>query len=483
MKSRALVAVATAAAIALTAAPAGATTMNVNTLEDGFDADGKCALREAVEASRKNKKEDGCPKGSTSRDTIKLKDQTYQLSFITTNENVNVNGDLDFTGGGPVTLLGKGKGKTDILQNAGDRIVDVHGAGNLNVERLRLGSGDVSALGASEGRGGDARVTGGRLAIKNSVVNSSDAYVGGGVYASGNSGKLSLSNVEMGSTEAVVGGAIGVQSGATATITRTTVSNVGVDSATESTRGAILSNDGGELVKVIESTFQGSTASAAGVGHAASGGAIYSNGDLLVLRSLIQGNNTTAAQDNTAEHGGALYLASGDVSIVNSTIFNNQAGGPGDNDGLGGGIYSSIANVDVDLSTFDSNSGTSAGDAVATVAGSTELLGSLIDDSPDPCFGDDVASDGYNVSEDDDAGGDCGFIASDVRDVSTGTGSVADNGGPTLTIAINSASPARDRVPKNLCKPATSRVDQRGFERPRGDKCDSGAFEFNAKAP
>jgi CSLREA domain-containing protein len=121
-----LIGVATLAALAATAVPAGATTINVNTIEDGFDEDGKCALREAVEAARLNKKEDGCARGEASRDVIKLKEADYQLSFITSNENSNANGDFDFTGGGPVTVLGQGKAKTSIHQNAADRVIDVH---------------------------------------------------------------------------------------------------------------------------------------------------------------------------------------------------------------------------------------------------------------------------------------------------------------------------------------------------------------------
>lgn len=463
------------------AGSAGATTIKVNTLEDGFDEDGKCALREAVEASRKNKKEDGCAKGQTKRDVIELKGKIYPLIFITSNEDSNVNGDLDFTGGGPVSVVGKGKGKTEILQNSSDRVIDVQDGGKVTLSKLRLGNGNVAGLGASEGRGGNARVRGGSLTISKSEVSSSDAVVGGGVYADGGA-KLKLKRSVMDGTDATVaGGAVGVQSDATATLQRVTVSNTNAISSTEAVRGGVVASDGGD-VRVVESTLQASSATASGANDGASGGAIYSNGDLLVNRSLIQGNNTDADDDNIAEHGGGIHAASGDARIVNSTIFNNEAGGPGANDGLGGGLYVGAADVIVDHTTFDSNDGSSAGDAIGHTGGSVGIFGSLIDDSVDPCFGT-VSSLGFNVSEEEDPQGDCGFIASDLRDVSTGTvgGLPTDNGGPTLTVAIIATSLARDRVPANLCKEATDKVDQRGFVRPKGDACDAGAFEFNAK--
>jgi CSLREA domain-containing protein len=53
---------------------------------------------------------------------------------------------------------------------------------------------------------------------------------------------------------------------------------------------------------------------------------------------------------------------------------------------------------------------------------------------------------------------------------------LADNGGPTLTQALNSGSPAIDAVPTSGAGcPAT---DQRGISRPQGRACDIGAFEF-----
>ena len=62
-----------------------------------------------------------------------------------------------------------------------------------------------------------------------------------------------------------------------------------------------------------------------------------------------------------------------------------------------------------------------------------------------------------------------------------------DNGGPTLTIALQPTSPAIDAVRHNACPPPAT--DQRGFLRPAhgdhvpGARCDIGAFQFDALPP
>jgi hypothetical protein len=53
-------------------------------------------------------------------------------------------------------------------------------------------------------------------------------------------------------------------------------------------------------------------------------------------------------------------------------------------------------------------------------------------------------------------------------------GVLANNGGPTQTMAIALASPARDAIAMAAC--AVTR-DQRGVHRPQGTRCDIGAYE------
>ena len=58
-------------------------------------------------------------------------------------------------------------------------------------------------------------------------------------------------------------------------------------------------------------------------------------------------------------------------------------------------------------------------------------------------------------------------------------GPLADNGGPTLTMALLPGSPAIDAGDTSLA-PAT---DQRGFPRPAGLAADIGAFEYGSVMP
>ncbi|MFL5797081.1 MAG: choice-of-anchor Q domain-containing protein [Actinomycetota bacterium] len=53
-------------------------------------------------------------------------------------------------------------------------------------------------------------------------------------------------------------------------------------------------------------------------------------------------------------------------------------------------------------------------------------------------------------------------------------GALADNGGPTLTLALLTGSPALNVIPPVSCAVT---VDQRGVHRPQGLRCDVGSFE------
>jgi hypothetical protein len=60
---------------------------------------------------------------------------------------------------------------------------------------------------------------------------------------------------------------------------------------------------------------------------------------------------------------------------------------------------------------------------------------------------------------------------------------LADNGGPTPTVALLPESPAIDAIPVSDCLDADGAplpTDQRGTARPQGAACDIGAFEFSS---
>ena len=88
-----------------------------------------------------------------------------------------------------------------------------------------------------------------------------------------------------------------------------------------------------------------------------------------------------------------------------------------------------------------------------------------------------VKSAGYNVFDKEDP--ECPAKGKDkvVEDVKYDSTTPEDNGGPTLTLGLKKSSKAVDLVPVKKCE----KVDQRGFDRPKGSKCDAGALERGAK--
>ncbi len=76
----------------------------------------------------------------------------------------------------------------------------------------------------------------------------------------------------------------------------------------------------------------------------------------------------------------------------------------------------------------------------------------------------------------------CSFTrkTNDKLDTNPKLGSLADNGGPTLTLALLAGSPALDVIAPAVCGAAT---DQRGVHRPQGPRCDIGSFERNVGGP
>ena len=161
----------------------------------------------------------------------------------------------------------------------------------------------------------------------------------------------------------------------------------------------------------------------------------------LDLRSLT-------VSDGSNIVGGAIFNA-GPLKVTNSTFSGNRATGGGT---LLNGENSSmtLGNTIVANSTFGGNC-------------SFE-------------FGNPITDGGYNIDDD----GTCGFTQDTGSLPNTNPlldpAGLADNGGPTLTIALQPESPAVDLVGHEACPPP--KTDQRGVERPQGEACDSGSFEL-----
>jgi hypothetical protein len=209
-------------------------------------------------------------------------------------------------------------------------------------------------------------------------------------------------------------------------------------------------------------------------GKSGNGGAIYNDtGTLTVTNCTVSSNVSTA--------DGAGLRNDGTATIVNSTFANNIA----DNDG--GGIANvGTAALTVKSSTFFQNKGASvaAGNLFNSAFGAATLEGDIFvtATNDDNCQGNTagITDGGYNISDD----ASCPFsgTSQNSTDAQLSSMGLADNGGPTETIALLSISPAIDQVPPASCTDANGdplTTDQRGFTRPAAGQndCDIGAFE------
>jgi predicted outer membrane repeat protein len=219
-----------------------------------------------------------------------------------------------------------------------------------------------------------------------------------------------------------------MNSGATLALNKLTIAN---GNQQDGFGGGLL-NIGGALT-VTNSTFSGNTAG--------DGGGIYNAGNLTVTNSTFSGNSATAS-------GGGIFNIGGTLTVTNSTFSGNSAPS-------GGGIY-------------NSNSGPAATVTNSILAASTG----------GNCGGNAIVNGGFNISDDANCSfgtstGANGTIIGDNVNPQLSASGLANNGGPTQTIALQPNSPAIDGIPIAQC-PST---DQRGDPRP--DPADSGASNLS----
>jgi hypothetical protein len=229
--------------------------------------------------------------------------------------------------------------------------------------------------------------------------------------------------------------------------------------------GGGIYNGAGSTLNLIDSTVSNNTS-----GYA--GGGVYSffDTDVYVERSTISGN--------IALDVGGGFRGLGDLVILNSTVSGNTSTA-----WHGGGGFFTDAVTNVINSTIVSNlspAGTAGGFFVGTFTDASAALSvanSIVSENANfNCFAGffgagavSLVSDGYNVSGD----ASCNLVAAgDQPATSPLIDGLADNGGSTLTHALQPGSPAIDAANAAFCPP----TDQRGVARDAA--CDVGAFEF-----
>jgi large repetitive protein len=243
--------------------------------------------------------------------------------------------------------------------------------------------------------------------------------------------------------------------------------------------------DGKGRLVISGSTFAGNHAGSGDANGQSAGGAIsFDGGALEVVNSTFNANRI----DGTffGDGGGAVFVfpESSTATFTDSTIDGNQATGRA----FGGGI----AAEEFDRPTRGRHARSAAAapssdtPVVITgsiVAGNTEepaqdvpsrSTAAAAATEPSDCAGL-IGSGGHNIESADT----CDFDQTgDQQNSDPKVAALADNGGPTATMAIGKESPAFDKGGD-----ACEKTDQRGVTRPQFAHCDIGAFELAAPAP
>jgi hypothetical protein len=240
------------------------------------------------------------------------------------------------------------------------------------------------------------------------------------------------------------------------------------------------------------------------------GGGIYNSGTLIIVDSTIHDNQVIATATgpfayNQAYGGGIYNSGTGTLTITNSTFYANIARAVSDGYttiAQGGGI-NNFNILTISNSTFDNNSSTQVGGGIYTghtAGGLLTITNSTFSNNTAPSGGGIKLNGGImnyaNTILANSTGGDCsrftGTIGTNTRNLvetSSGCGTpyltsdpsldaLADNGGPTRTMALLAGSPAIDMGDAATCVASPiNDLDQRGAPRSTGATCDIGAFE------
>jgi predicted outer membrane repeat protein len=336
----------------------------------------------------------------------------------------------------------------------------IYSDGALSIDNTSLRGN--SANGSSRGiAGGGAIYSAVSLSIVNSTLSdnsatgsSRDSASGGAIYSDG---ALSIDNTSLRGNSATVnsiyGSAFGgaIFSARSLSIDNSVLSGNSANSSTG--KGGAIYSDGS--LSIVNSTLSGNSAKGAELDESAAGGAIYSGSTLLIENSTFSGNSVTTDGMTRSVSGGAIYSA-GSLSIVNSTFGGNSATG---------GYYAGV-----------SAPGNGGGIAVAGT-GTLEMMSvnsifqNLLGGNVFLDTGASFRSLGHNLFSD---APEFSLDPTDLINTDPLLGPLADNGGPTQTMALLSGSPAIDA---GIAVPGVT-TDQRGDRRPQGRGPDIGAFEF-----
>jgi hypothetical protein len=399
-------------------------------------------------------------------DTIKLPPGTYVLTG-TPGDDANLSGDLDINSGHTITIIGSSPGNTIIDAGGVDRVFHILN-GTLSIYRVTIQNGSPEKEEHGGGIYNNGTLTLTKCIIQNNSAgdgfrwngfNAGNGGHGGGIY---NQGTIALTDCTIRNNHtgegmwskfdrAGNGGhGGGIYNMGLAGLTRCTTSNNHAGNGGETSSAGYPGGDGG------------------------SGGGIYNGSTISLTNCTLYKNNTGYGNYSdgggfgVGGNGGGLCNTAGAVTTLkhctitaNSTIVMQ---GSYLITGNGGGVYNDPAGTINTENTIIS-------DNIVELGGN----------GPD-CYGT-LNSLGYNLVRDDSHCTIIGNTTGNITGLDPKLGVLANNGGPTLTCALNQDSPAIDAGYSSGIN-----RDQRNFTRPQdipavpnvSDGADIGAFELKA---
>lgn len=497
------------------------TTFAPTLFSDGVSGGAVQTLRDAVLAANND--------SGTATDTIQLAAGTYTLSIPNTANNHDVSGtqgDLNITSTSHALVIqgvtdASGKPTTIINQTVADRVFQIVNAGSIvtfkNVIIQGGNAQDDGSAGATSGStaalGGGILDDGGNVTLSNVVLQSNKAQAGsslsaeeaggGGIYAQ--NGSLTITNSVIQNNHADggngtitilkggngLGGGVGFTASGSSQLLRITSSTVANNTALGGTGysvgdgtgglasggGIDASSSGGSTFAVITASLLtgnkaiGGDASGNGNLQAASGGGASFNGSVTLVNSTIAGNEAIAGNGKIppslpyVAFGGGAVFGGGTATLTNVTVAGNKSvtsqGGSANTASGGIDNFSSPATVKLTNTLVALNSAATGPDYYGAVSNSDHNL-----------IGNADGSSGFSAAHGD-------LLGTTANPLNPQLGPLANNGGPTLTLALLPGSPAIAKGDPNV-QSATGPYDQRGpgFARAAKGIIDIGAYEY-----
>ena len=341
----------------------------------------------------------------------------------------------------------------------------IYNKGSLSLSNVTVSNNLARATGGgSAASGGGIYDASGAVAVTGgSITGNTAATAGGGVFV--NTGALTitaLAVIEDNSAE--LGGGID-NAGGTLSLT-----NVFILSNTASD-GAGVANSGNMTIAIV--TFSGDSAGVAG-------GGIYNTGSGTVTDVTFGSDASLGLPGDSAGSQGGGIFNSGTLTFTNSTIAADSAS-------VGGGIYNSASTTPALPGTLTTLNVTiaenSGGGGLYLNSGTATLYNTIVALNTSGGTADDISTaPGVTVAADSSfdltgTGGSGGLSAANNNQLDIGTanldlGALADNGGPTETVALLTGSDAIDKGSNSIAGVTVPTSDQaRGPAGPDRTEC------------